>query len=466
MSHHLDALAAIATASEETGRLASDQALLILQQTLGLRDAHICRVEEPGGVRWIQDSEHRRTRTVCTLPEPRWQQSLSEVETEEGRVASLVIRNPPGQAVLHLTFAGSPDRDDLAASVVAAALLAGLLPADDRGTQRDAVTGLSGRATLERFLLDRFTEADRSVSLIITDVNGLKAVNDRFGHRAGDRLLRRVGAILAHIAEGLGTDAVAARIGGDEFAIAAAGTSSADIEATIEVIDAAAGDLGDGTGLARGYARLDGRAPGSPSPGAAVRGLLALADAQLYLHKASLTGAAQESKAPPETARAAGALLARLETDLPADESAEKRLVRAAELIAEEANAAAWWLSRRVDDTVVDVDCGKTRDRPLRWDEPERPVTLEPRAYLLDDFTTTRRALAGESFSATLTQGAESERSLLAYFGYRSVIGAGGSDETGDGWLIEIYGDYLTGDLPAWGDTLLAAVTAALGRHD
>lgn len=54
------------------------------------------------------------------------------------------------------------------------------------------------------------------VSIILIDLNGMKAVNDERGHASGDALLRRVGEILAQVVDRPGC---AARIGGDEFVI-------------------------------------------------------------------------------------------------------------------------------------------------------------------------------------------------------------------------------------------------------
>jgi diguanylate cyclase (GGDEF)-like protein len=50
----------------------------------------------------------------------------------------------------------------------------------------------------------------------MADLNGLKAINDEFGHAAGDALLRRAGEVLNSVIE---KPAHACRIGGDEFAI-------------------------------------------------------------------------------------------------------------------------------------------------------------------------------------------------------------------------------------------------------
>ena len=54
------------------------------------------------------------------------------------------------------------------------------------------------------------------VSVLVIDMNGLKAINDEAGHAAGDAMLRRVGEVLAKAVD---APACAARIGGDEFTV-------------------------------------------------------------------------------------------------------------------------------------------------------------------------------------------------------------------------------------------------------
>jgi diguanylate cyclase (GGDEF)-like protein len=90
----------------------------------------------------------------------------------------------------------------------------------------DSLTGLYNR----RYLMDQiereFIRAQRSkatLSLVMVDLDGLKAINDRFGHHVGDRFLKEVARIVK-----VNTRAsdVAARWGGDEFVLLAPVTDS------------------------------------------------------------------------------------------------------------------------------------------------------------------------------------------------------------------------------------------------
>jgi diguanylate cyclase (GGDEF)-like protein len=83
----------------------------------------------------------------------------------------------------------------------------------------DALTGLANRRTLATDLdraLSRARRTGRPVSMVLVDVDHFKNVNDRFGHRTGDELLRSVANVLASCAGG---SATAARYGGEEFAL-------------------------------------------------------------------------------------------------------------------------------------------------------------------------------------------------------------------------------------------------------
>lgn len=82
--------------------------------------------------------------------------------------------------------------------------------------KHDVLTKLHNRS----YWVDEIDRLQRGgpapVTIVIADLNGLKAVNDRSGHAAGDQLLRRAGEILTAAVE---PPVKAARIGGDEFAV-------------------------------------------------------------------------------------------------------------------------------------------------------------------------------------------------------------------------------------------------------
>jgi diguanylate cyclase (GGDEF)-like protein len=90
----------------------------------------------------------------------------------------------------------------------------------------DTLTGLYNRRYLLEELDREFARANRnesSLSLVIIDVDGLKAINDRFGHNQGDVVLTRLGRILKRNTR---ASDVAARWGGDEFVLLAPDTDS------------------------------------------------------------------------------------------------------------------------------------------------------------------------------------------------------------------------------------------------
>ncbi len=85
----------------------------------------------------------------------------------------------------------------------------------------DELTGLLNRRGWERLAtheVDRCRRHCRSWTVFSVDIDGLKQVNDRRGHAAGDHLLRAAGAALK---SSLRQHDLAARIGGDEFAVLA-----------------------------------------------------------------------------------------------------------------------------------------------------------------------------------------------------------------------------------------------------
>ena len=91
----------------------------------------------------------------------------------------------------------------------------------------DGLTGLVNHRTFqERFttMLGRAERHELSVSLLLTDIDHFKKINDSYGHPTGDEVLRRVAAILKASARKID---IVARYGGEEFALVLEGTDRA-----------------------------------------------------------------------------------------------------------------------------------------------------------------------------------------------------------------------------------------------
>ena len=78
----------------------------------------------------------------------------------------------------------------------------------------DSLTELYSRTYMEKVLGNVYRERNLPMNFIVCDLNGLKLVNDAFGYREGDKLLKRVAKILKYCAR---SEDIVARWGGDEF---------------------------------------------------------------------------------------------------------------------------------------------------------------------------------------------------------------------------------------------------------
>lgn len=154
--------------------------------------------------------------------------------------------------------------------------------------ERDPLTGLLNRAGFDAFL-QRAVEGGHaaSLALLYIDLDHFKPVNDEHGHPVGDQVLRQVAQRLKALVRP--NDAVA-RLGGDEFAVVLSGVrEEANIGAVAEKIlesmhrsfkvDARTLRIGASIGMAF-----------DASDSTGVRGLVARADAKLYIAKAAGRG--------------------------------------------------------------------------------------------------------------------------------------------------------------------------------
>jgi diguanylate cyclase (GGDEF)-like protein len=149
----------------------------------------------------------------------------------------------------------------------------------------DALTGLANRA-LFRDRLDHAMALHRrdggGLAVLFLDLDDFKAVNDRHGHAAGDRVLKQAAERLtAGVREG---DTVA-RLGGDEFAVLREGPG--DAMATAEALLAAVGTPYDVDGRTVTVGASVGFVDAAEHSGATADWLVRRADAAMYAGKRS-----------------------------------------------------------------------------------------------------------------------------------------------------------------------------------
>ncbi|MHB1219101.1 MAG: GGDEF domain-containing protein [Alphaproteobacteria bacterium] len=96
-----------------------------------------------------------------------------------------------------------------------------------RQATRDTLTGLGTRGYMddaaERMLALHARDPSHPVALILCDVDRLKTINDRYGHIAGDAVLKRLGTLIRRQTR---RSDMGVRFGGDEFAIFIQGRSA------------------------------------------------------------------------------------------------------------------------------------------------------------------------------------------------------------------------------------------------
>ncbi|MFA5006564.1 MAG: PAS domain-containing protein [Candidatus Izemoplasmatales bacterium] len=144
----------------------------------------------------------------------------------------------------------------------------------------DFMTGLYNRRHFVERLAAMDNENHYPLGVVMSDFNGLKILNDAFGHDLGDEALKKIAHILERVAP---TSAVIARIGGDEFAAILPNASEVEIAAFSDALrTAVAGEHVNNVplSLAVGYAIKD-------ATSASIDEVLKLAENDMYAHKIS-----------------------------------------------------------------------------------------------------------------------------------------------------------------------------------
>ena len=150
---------------------------------------------------------------------------------------------------------------------------------------RDSLTGMLNRERFETdgaALVQAARRTGQPLSLLVIDIDHFKAVNDRFGHSAGDGALRQIAGILSTTLRG--TDCIY-RFGGEEFAMLCPGLAADHAvrlaeRLRIEVAGAPIDGLGHAITISIGVAAC-------PDDGIDLDSLFAAADARLYRAKSA-----------------------------------------------------------------------------------------------------------------------------------------------------------------------------------
>lgn|GEM_PF-749612 len=324
-----------------------------------------------------------------------------------------------------------------------------------RTVHEDPLTRVANRRRLEEHVTRVLDDPRRTdpTSLLLIDVDGLKQINDEYGHQVGDQLLVTVADALERstLSE---PDALAGRLGGDEFCLVTAGDGEHARALLQHVQDRLSAGTPPQPRLSAGIAVNNGR---SETFGEILR----RADAAQYAAKRLGLGvvldteteavlAATDGPAPQGARRYRDdpvrqpliGIAERWADQLEAPTACTRdRLVALGELAVTLLDLNRWTISVAPPrSTVLHVDrLHLQRARPLG----PTPVPISEETYDLDVYLATAEAFAtGElAIDATDHDAGPAERAVLDEHGLRYVLGIPRTDTDGTRWLLALFGD-------------------------
>jgi two-component system cell cycle response regulator len=157
-------------------------------------------------------------------------------------------------------------------------------------SRKDGLTGLKNRRSFEEDVVYEMAKADRAgkaFCLLMGDVNRFKAINDQYGHQAGDRVLAAVGNIMTQTLRKID---IVFRLGGDEFAAILPECPRDGGQRCVERLNTAMNNLRvpempESVGISLGMAIFD------PTNPMSMEALVREADDDMYQAKRSLSNA-------------------------------------------------------------------------------------------------------------------------------------------------------------------------------
>ncbi len=176
------------------------------------------------------------------------------------------------------------DRQDSETMVALAAPAAVAITNAQRRSQlqRDELTGLASRQSLMQYLGKHLVDPGKPVSVMMIDCDHFKQINDQFGHEAGNHVLTEIGQRLQ---SAVGDAGMAARLSGDEFAVALPGHDLLQAEAVKQRIHEVMQQPVSYYGVQIPARLSAGIATGEPFMSADAGTLLKAADAAMYTEK-------------------------------------------------------------------------------------------------------------------------------------------------------------------------------------
>jgi diguanylate cyclase (GGDEF)-like protein len=361
----------------------------------------------------------------------------------------------------------------------------------------DPLTRLANRRVFDDRLAELLADDQLGATVVLCDLDGLKAINDEAGHDAGDRVIILAADALSVVASRV-DGCVAARIGGDEFALLMPGDVRSQ---AVAVAQRAAALLHRGPQAATMSCGVAAAPAGTPP-----RTLFVTADAALYGAKhrgaqlllSSDLGETEHELLRARPRRPPAPRRRRWDdaTDRPYAADAAAAVAEAVQALVEgldEAPADPAGALRWIGDTVLgplDLDrwvLSTVRDGPagveivldslgmrrarLGAEPPADEADIANDIRLVEDFPGAAAAMRdGWVFGYDVEQKAvdrsdELTTELLRRMEMRYVVGIGASDRTGD-WMLTVYGATDHVPVPAVREVMALARAATIGKDD